>query len=95
MKVEVTRNVGEQCYWLASIVLASGPLLCLRYEGPDGGGQDFWLDIGSPDLHPVGWGAENGLKPQPPEGIESKPILHTSYMWPSIERIFRECTCLN
>ena len=68
MKVEVTRQLAADAYWLASIVMACGPLLRLRYEGLSDGSNDFWLDVGSADLHPVGWGSETGRKPQPPDG---------------------------
>ena len=68
MKVEVTRSAAPDTYWLATIVMTCGPLLRLRYDGYEDGSADFWMDVGSQDMHPVGWGKENTKTAQPPEG---------------------------
>lgn len=56
-------------YWVASVVAACGTLLLLRYEGyGDDRSGDFWCDLRSRDIHPVGWCARNGQMLQPPDG---------------------------
>ncbi|PIK34541.1 putative scm-like with four MBT domains protein 2 isoform X3 [Apostichopus japonicus] len=58
----------KHTYWVASVVSACGTLLLLRYEGygEDRSG-DFWCDLKSKVLHPVGWCARNGQMLQPPD----------------------------
>lgn len=39
----------------------------LRYEGlEDDASQDFWMNLGSPDIHPIGWCAVNSKLLVPP-----------------------------
>ena len=62
MKVEVV-NCGneapkdnETAYWVATILQVNINMMLLRYEGyEDDGVHDFWFDVRSKNVHPVGW----------------------------------------
>eukprot|EP00794_Sanderia_malayensis_P006848 gene6848-7617_t len=62
MKVEVV-NCGndvpkdaETAYWVATILDVKGNMMLLRYEGYENDGTDnFWFDVRSKHVHPVGW----------------------------------------
>uniref|UniRef100_A0A8C7CYB5 Scm like with four mbt domains 1 n=1 Tax=Oncorhynchus kisutch TaxID=8019 RepID=A0A8C7CYB5_ONCKI len=62
MMLEVSvRSEPDQPYWVATIITACGQLLLLRYEGyHDDRRADFWSDIMTSDLHPLGWGRQQG-----------------------------------
>jgi hypothetical protein len=69
MRVEVVNKENPGTYWIAAIILNSGPLLRLRWEGftdADSSGV-FWSQFGN-DVHPIGWCAEHGKELVPPEG---------------------------
>ena len=70
MKLEVANKQPAGTYWVASIVMTCGQLLRLRHEGvtPDDSSADFWCDVISSDIHPIGWCRQNSKKQQPPEG---------------------------
>lgn len=70
MKLEVcVRSETDQPYWVATIITTCGQLLLLRYEGyHDDRRADFWCDIMTADLHPLGWSLEQGKPMRPPEG---------------------------
>jgi len=70
MKLEVANKQPAGTYWVASIVMTCGQLLRLRHEGvsPDDSSADFWCDVISSDIHPIGWCRVNDKKLQPPEG---------------------------
>ncbi|XP_036389742.1 scm-like with four MBT domains protein 1 [Megalops cyprinoides] len=74
MKLEVfVRGEPDGGYWLASIITTCGQLLLLRYEGyHDDRRADFWCDIMTADLHPVGWSRQQGRLMRPPEGVREK-----------------------
>ncbi|KAL0978560.1 hypothetical protein UPYG_G00172170 [Umbra pygmaea] len=74
MKLEVcVRSEVDQPYWVASIITTCGQLLLLRYEGyHDDRRADFWCDIMTADLHPLGWSREQGKTMRPPEGVREK-----------------------
>ena len=62
MKVEVvncgneTPKDNETAYWVATILKVNVNLMLLRYEGyEDDGVDDFWFDVRSKNIHPVGW----------------------------------------
>ena len=63
-------SLEADTYWVATVVMASGPLLLLRYDGyDDDRSGDFWCDAASDDLQPVGWCARNNHILIPPAGI--------------------------
>uniref|UniRef100_A0A8C7D189 Scm like with four mbt domains 1 n=1 Tax=Oncorhynchus kisutch TaxID=8019 RepID=A0A8C7D189_ONCKI len=70
MMLEVSvRSEPDQPYWVATIITACGQLLLLRYEGyHDDRRADFWSDIMTSDLHPLGWGRQQGRPMRPPNG---------------------------
>lgn len=81
MKVEAPNQPSKlnpyHTYWVASVISSCGSLLLLRYEGyGDDRSGDFWCDVKSKDLHPVGWCARNGQMLQPPDAL-----LHKKLNW--------------
>ena len=62
MKVEVV-NCGvdvpkdtETAYWVATIQKVNINMMLLRYEGyEEDDNSDFWFDVRSKNVHPVGW----------------------------------------
>ena len=80
MKVEVPNPVSGpihyKSYWVATIITISGSLVLLRYDGWEetDRSSDFWWDLISMEVHPIGWCARNGYVLQPPIG-ESFVVL--------------------
>ena len=70
MKLEVcVRSEADSPYWVANIITTCGQLLLLRYEGyQDDRRADFWCDIMTADLHPLGWSRQQGKTMRAPEG---------------------------
>lgn len=69
MKLEVANRSGPDSYWVASIITTCGQLLLLRFSGyGDDRKADFWCDIMTAELHPVGWCALNNKALMPPKG---------------------------
>jgi len=61
MKVEVINDHSDinkesnVLYWIASVVGVDTNLMLLRYCGYEDETQDFWFDVRSKHLHPIGW----------------------------------------
>ncbi|XP_050521898.1 polycomb protein Sfmbt-like [Daktulosphaira vitifoliae] len=80
IKVEVVNtdcdNFSEEFpdyFWVASIVYISGYKAKLRYEGYESDDtSDFWVNLCSTLVHPVGWCATRGKPLIPPKSIQSK-----------------------
>uniref|UniRef100_A0A3P8V0W3 Scm like with four mbt domains 1 n=1 Tax=Cynoglossus semilaevis TaxID=244447 RepID=A0A3P8V0W3_CYNSE len=74
MKLEVcARSEPDSPYWVANIITTCGQLLLLRYEGyQDDRRADFWCDIMTADLHPLGWSRQHGKTMRAPEGVREK-----------------------
>nr|XP_020448925.1 scm-like with four MBT domains protein 1 [Monopterus albus] len=74
MKLEVClRSEADSPYWVANIITTCGQLLLLRYEGyQDDRHADFWCDIMTADLHPLGWSRQHGKIMRAPEGVREK-----------------------
>uniref|UniRef100_A0A3B4XE70 Scm like with four mbt domains 1 n=1 Tax=Seriola lalandi dorsalis TaxID=1841481 RepID=A0A3B4XE70_SERLL len=74
MKLEVcVRSEADSPYWVANIITTCGQLLLLRYEGyQDDRRADFWCDIMTADLHPLGWSRQQGKTMRAPEGVREK-----------------------
>lgn len=86
MKLEVcARSEPDSPYWVANIITTCGQLLLLRYEGyQDDRRADFWCDIMTADLHPLGWSRQHGKTMRAPEGETGfSPPHHgsCSYSW--------------
>ncbi|XP_053572402.1 scm-like with four MBT domains protein 2 [Bombina bombina] len=68
MKLEVANKNNPDTYWVATIITTCGQLLLLRYCGyGDDRKADFWCDVMTADLHPVGWCAQNNKVLMPPD----------------------------
>jgi len=80
MKVEVENadvdpmpGVFTAAYWVATVLRIAGYKVLLRYEGfGQDGSKDFWLNLCSDKVHPVGWCATKGKPLIPPKSIQSK-----------------------
>ena len=59
----------EISYWVASIVMACGPLLRLRYFGGDDRSLEFWFNLTKEAAHELGWCVRNNTKLEPPKEI--------------------------
>lgn len=69
MKLEVANKGNPDTYWVATIITTCGQLLLLRFCGyGDERKADFWCDVMTADLHPVGWCTQNNKVLMPPEG---------------------------
>ncbi|XP_048876775.1 scm-like with four MBT domains protein 2 [Brienomyrus brachyistius] len=68
MKLEVANKGNSDTYWVATIITTCGQLLLLRFCGyGDERKADFWCDVMTADLHPVGWCTQNNKVLMPPE----------------------------
>lgn len=68
MKLEVANKSCPDTYWVATIITTCGQLLLLRYCGyGDDRKADFWCDVMTAELQPVGWCTQNNKRLQPPE----------------------------
>uniref|UniRef100_A0A8C9V418 L3MBTL histone methyl-lysine binding protein 2 n=1 Tax=Scleropages formosus TaxID=113540 RepID=A0A8C9V418_SCLFO len=71
LKVEVLDSdavLPSKVYWIASIICLAGYKALLRYEGfEDDSSHDFWCNLGTVDIHPIGWCAVNGKLLVPPQ----------------------------
>ncbi|XP_048344099.1 scm-like with four MBT domains protein 1 [Sphaerodactylus townsendi] len=73
MKLEVAVKPDHDTYWVATIITTCGQLLLLRYDGyGEDRKADFWCDIMTADLHPIGWCEQNKKILRVPEGIKDK-----------------------
>lgn len=82
MKVEVENTDADQTvligntphsFWVASVLKVHGYKGKLRYEGfEDDPSHDFWVNLCSSEVHPVGWCATRGKPLIPPRSIENK-----------------------
>ncbi|NWR47614.1 SMBT1 protein, partial [Regulus satrapa] len=73
MKLEVAVKSDQNTYWVATIITTCGQLLLLRYDGyGEDRKADFWCDILTADLHPIGWCQQNKKTLKVPEGIKDK-----------------------
>ncbi|KAJ8670397.1 hypothetical protein QAD02_001656 [Eretmocerus hayati] len=71
LEVPVKKNDSstedESTYWVASIVMACGPLLRLRYFGGDDRSLEFWFNLTKEAAHELGWASKNNKKLEPPD----------------------------
>uniref|UniRef100_A0A4W3J9F2 Scm like with four mbt domains 2 n=1 Tax=Callorhinchus milii TaxID=7868 RepID=A0A4W3J9F2_CALMI len=81
MKLEVANKNHPDTYWVATIITTCGQLLLLRYSGyGDDRRADFWCDVMTADLHPVGWCSQNKKELKPPEGMVEKYTDWTEFL---------------
>ncbi|EMP41856.1 Lethal(3)malignant brain tumor-like protein 2 [Chelonia mydas] len=76
MKVEVLNSdavLPSRVYWIASVIQIAGYRALLRYEGfENDSSHDFWCNLGTVDIHPIGWCAINSKILVPPQTIHAK-----------------------
>ncbi|XP_053271403.1 scm-like with four MBT domains protein 2, partial [Pleuronectes platessa] len=81
MKLEVANKSSPDSYWVATIITTCGQLLLLRFSGyGDDRKADFWCDVMTAELHPVGWCAQNNKTLMPPEAIKEKHSDWTEFL---------------
>ncbi|XP_060632440.2 scm-like with four MBT domains protein 2 isoform X1 [Anolis sagrei] len=81
MKLEVANKHDSDTYWVATIITTCGQLLLLRYSGyEDDRRADFWCDVMTADLHPVGWCTQNNKVLMPPNAIKEKYTDWTEFL---------------
>ncbi|XP_076304706.1 scm-like with four MBT domains protein 2 isoform X2 [Tachypleus tridentatus] len=84
-KVEISNPDCPGTYWVASIVMTCGPLLLLRYLGfGTDRSADFWCDLTSSEVHPLGWCQDNGKEKCPPNVVKQK------CPWTSLQDLLEE-----
>lgn len=59
-------------YWVATIVMACGPLLRLRYFGGDDRALEFWFNLTKEAAHELGWCVRHNKQLEPPESVLQK-----------------------
>ncbi|XP_012276063.1 scm-like with four MBT domains protein 1 [Orussus abietinus] len=70
LEVPTKKNTEDDgCYWVASIVMACGPLLRLRYFGGDDRSLEFWFNLTKELAHELGWCVRNDKKLKPPDVV--------------------------
>ncbi|XP_053577374.1 LOW QUALITY PROTEIN: lethal(3)malignant brain tumor-like protein 2 [Bombina bombina] len=63
----------SRVYWIATVLKIAGYKALLQYEGFDNDpSHNFWCNLGTVDIHPIGWCAANGKILVPPQTIHSK-----------------------
>lgn len=73
MMLEVPNRVDPSTYWVASIVMACGPLLRLRFVGQgEDRTKDFWCDLTKVQVYPLGWCRDHHLHLKPPSELVPK-----------------------
>ncbi|XP_066563333.1 lethal(3)malignant brain tumor-like protein 2 isoform X2 [Amia ocellicauda] len=76
LKVEVLNSdavLPSKVYWIASIIRLAGYKALLRYEGFESdSSHDFWCNLGTVDIHPIGWCAVNSKLLVPPQSVHER-----------------------
>ncbi|KAG9483904.1 hypothetical protein GDO78_009689, partial [Eleutherodactylus coqui] len=63
----------SRVYWISSIVRIAGYKALLQYAGfADDSTQNYWCNLGTVDIHPIGWCAINSKILVPPQTIHAK-----------------------
>ncbi|WAR27037.1 SMBT1-like protein [Mya arenaria] len=75
-------------YWVATVMMTCGPLLRLRYDGyKEEGAGEFWCDLATTEVHPIGWCAANQQNLQPPEEIRDSVEDWHEYLKEILENV--------
>lgn len=72
IKKNNANNDQESIYWVATIVMACGPLLRLRYFGGDDRSLEFWFNLTKETAHELGWSVKNDKRLEPPDIVLEK-----------------------
>ncbi|KAI1286669.1 MBT domain-containing protein 1 [Halotydeus destructor] len=71
--VSVNSKLPQDVYWIAIVVKVAGYFVLLRYEGfANDSSKDFWVNIFTTEVYPVGWCASQGKVLIPPKSVEEK-----------------------
>ncbi|XP_069825037.1 lethal(3)malignant brain tumor-like protein 2 [Dendropsophus ebraccatus] len=63
----------SRVYWISSVVRIAGYKALLQYEGfEDDSSHNHWCNLGTVDIHPIGWCAVNSKILVPPQTIHAK-----------------------
>ncbi|XP_066521367.1 lethal(3)malignant brain tumor-like protein 2 isoform X2 [Hoplias malabaricus] len=93
VKVEVQNAHSAlltKVYWIATIIQLTGYRALLRYEGfEDDDSYDFWCNLGSAEVHPIGWCAVNGKLLVPPQALQNGISDWKSHL---MKRLVGACT---
>ncbi|OBS68840.1 hypothetical protein A6R68_02630 [Neotoma lepida] len=94
MKVEVLNSdavLPSRVYWIASVIQAAGYRVLLRYEGfENDASHDFWCNLGTVDVHPIGWCAINSKILVPPRSEFMRKLPMPVPMVESMKYPFRQ-----
>lgn len=72
-------------FWIASIIKIHGYKAKLRYEGYENDEtHDFWVNLCTTEVHPVGWSATQGRQLIPPMKIEARIKNMKKYLLKSL-----------
>jgi len=78
-------HTGMTPFWIASIYKIHGYKAKLRYEGYENDDtHDFWVNLCTTEVHPVGWSAMQGRQLIPPMKIESRIKNMKKYLLKSL-----------
>ncbi|KAJ8735885.1 hypothetical protein PYW07_007505 [Mythimna separata] len=69
MLLEVCHKNNPDIYWIAEITMVCGHLLRIKFIGAD---NDFWCDISTTKVHPLGWCGKYDELIEPPDEINEK-----------------------
>ncbi|XP_049882226.1 scm-like with four MBT domains protein 1 [Pectinophora gossypiella] len=69
MLLEVCHKSNPDIYWIAEITMVCGHLLRIKFIGAT---EDFWCDISSTKVHPLGWCGKYDELIEPPDEINEK-----------------------
>lgn len=73
LEVPIPKNADQEIkYWVASIVMACGPLLRLRYFGGDDRSLEFWFNLTKEAAHELGWCTKNSKELVPPDIVRQR-----------------------
>ncbi|XP_072523059.1 lethal(3)malignant brain tumor-like protein 2 isoform X1 [Salminus brasiliensis] len=93
LQVEVLNShaaLMTKVYWMATIIRLAGYKALLRYEGfEDNTSHDFWCNLGSAEVHPIGWCAVNSKLLVPPQALQNRVTDWKSYL---MKRLVGACT---
>ncbi|XP_042201094.1 lethal(3)malignant brain tumor-like protein 2 isoform X2 [Callorhinchus milii] len=84
MKIEVLNkdcNLPNKVYWIATVTKLAGYQGLLRYEGfGNNSTKDFWYNLGSGDVHPIGWCSTIAKPLVPPQTVHTKTTDWRTYL---------------
>ncbi|ESO95251.1 hypothetical protein LOTGIDRAFT_144720 [Lottia gigantea] len=76
MKIECLNHdtdLNYHSFWIGSVLKLAGFRAYVRYEGfSSDPSKDFWLNLCSKDVHPVGWCASHSQPLVPPKSVQNK-----------------------